>query len=65
MGILPIQENKLVDIGGDITIHGGGIGLNWTWGCIAMRNEDVDEILESKAVKAGTPVLITGSEIKR
>ncbi len=28
-------------------------------------NEDVDEILETKAVKIGTPVLITGSEITR
>lgn len=40
------------DIGGEIGIHGvpDGMdawiveGMDWTWGCIALRNGDVDEI---------------------
>jgi len=40
------------DIGGEIGIHGvpAGMdhwitqGVDWTWGCIALRNADVDEI---------------------
>lgn len=40
------------DIGGEIGIHGvpAGMdhwvvqGMDWTWGCIALRNSDVDEI---------------------
>lgn len=41
-----------VDIGGEIGIHGvpEGMdhwieaGVDWTWGCIALKNSDVDEI---------------------
>lgn len=40
------------DIGGEIGIHGVPTGMDhwidagvdWTWGCIALRNADVDEI---------------------
>lgn len=40
------------DIGGEIGIHGVpegmdhwiDAGVDWTWGCIALRNADVDEI---------------------
>lgn len=40
------------DIGGEIGIHGVPDGMDhwidagadWTWGCIALRNADVDEI---------------------
>jgi len=40
------------DIGGEIGIHGvpAGMdhwiteGVDWTWGCIALRNDDLDEI---------------------
>lgn len=65
MGKLPLVNNNYPDIGGSITIHGGGVGNNWTWGCIAMRNSDVDEILAIKGLKAGTPIYITGNEIRR
>ncbi|MGV3636160.1 MAG: L,D-transpeptidase family protein [Flavobacteriales bacterium] len=45
-----IPEGK--DIGGEIGIHGVPegrdhwitAGIDWTWGCIALRNADVDEI---------------------
>lgn len=52
--------------GGDIKIHGlpngrGHIGKlhrqsDWTWGCIAVTDEEVDELYE--AVPIGTPIEI-------
>lgn len=56
--------NSPPNIGGSIQIHGGGIGHNWTFGCMAMRNSDIDELYKVK-VKAYTPIFITGSEITR
>lgn len=56
--------NSPPDIGGAIQLHGGGIGHNWTWGCMAMRNEDIDELFFMK-VKAYTPIFIVGTEITR
>ena len=43
-------------LGGDIFIHGGGLGEDWTLGCIALRNSDIDELYEVLSV--GTPVKI-------
>jgi murein L,D-transpeptidase YafK len=53
--------------GGDIKIHGlmkhmnnGGknhIKSDWTWGCIAVTNEEIDELFQQ--VKVGTPIYIT------
>lgn len=63
--LIPKINNKYAEIGGSITIHGGGIGNNWTWGCIAMRNRDVDEILSLRNLKVGTPILIVGNEVTR
>jgi hypothetical protein len=40
-GGVPPQDT---DLGGDIMIHGGGIGSNWTWGCIALENSAVEEL---------------------
>lgn len=37
----PPWDTKL---GGSISIHGHGLGPNWTLGCIAMKNEDIREI---------------------
>lgn len=55
-----------VDPGGNIMIHGQKNGwgwasnitqyFNWTKGCIAVSNSDMDEIW--KAVKVGTPIEI-------
>lgn len=47
-GLIPAGK----DIGGEIGIHGVpegkdhwiDAGADWTWGCIALRNADVDEI---------------------
>lgn len=47
-------------IGGGIEIHGdGGKGADWTAGCIALRNEDMDSLFDR--AKIGTPVTIVGS----
>ncbi len=47
-------------IGGLIEIHGeGGKGINWTQGCVAMKNEDLDKIFNK--VTIGTSVTIVGS----
>ena len=46
-------------IGGLIEIHGeGGQGLNWTDGCVALANADMDRLFD--AVATGTPVTIVG-----
>lgn len=31
-------------LGGDIEIHGKGSRKDWTWGCIALDNQDVEEL---------------------
>lgn len=43
-------------LGGDIYIHGNGAGSDWTWGCVALENEDMKELFD--AVPVGTPVTI-------
>jgi L,D-peptidoglycan transpeptidase YkuD (ErfK/YbiS/YcfS/YnhG family) len=47
-------------IGGLIEIHGhGGRGTDWTEGCIALTDSEMDTIF--KIAKTGTPVTIVGS----
>ena len=47
-------------IGGLIEIHGGGgKGINWTDGCVALENHDMDALY--RMVPVGCPVLIVGS----
>ena len=43
-------------LGGDIYIHGNGAQSDWTWGCVALENEDIRELFD--AVSVGTPVTI-------
>jgi murein L,D-transpeptidase YafK len=43
-------------LGGDIYIHGNGAGSDWTWGCVALENEDMRELFE--AVPVGATVTI-------
>ena len=43
-------------LGGDIYIHGNGAQSDWTWGCVALENQDVRELFQ--AVSIGTPVTI-------
>lgn len=54
------QLPKNAQIGGSIEIHGeGGKGINWTQGCIALTNEDIDELFD--LVSLNTPVTIVGA----
>jgi lipoprotein-anchoring transpeptidase ErfK/SrfK len=47
-------------IGGLIEIHGfGGEGRDWTDGCVALTNEDMDRLFPQVVV--GTPVTIVGA----
>ncbi len=51
-------------IGGDIQIHGMGINTNWTLGSFALRNQDIDEIIDSNLIKPGSKIIITGYDIQ-
>ena len=45
-----IQNNKCppfkTRLGGEIEIHGMGSQVDWTWGCIALENPDVEELYQ-------------------
>jgi murein L,D-transpeptidase YafK len=43
-------------LGGDIYIHGNGASSDWTWGCVALENEDMRELFD--VIRVGTPVTI-------
>jgi lipoprotein-anchoring transpeptidase ErfK/SrfK len=43
-------------LGGEVMLHGGGTGTDWTWGCVALANADIKELFA--AVPNGTPVRI-------
>ncbi len=47
-GQKPPQNTKL---GGDIFLHGGGTSTDWTWGCIALSNEDIKELFDLLPLK--------------
>ncbi len=50
---IPPQNSAL---GGEIFIHGGGTGWDWTLGCIALKNADIEELYHG--LPLGTPVMI-------
>lgn len=50
---MPPQKTAL---GGEIYIHGGGTLLDWTDGCIALTNSDIEELFD--AIPVGTEVEI-------
>ena len=57
---LAYAEAKGIEPGGDIFIHGtpkrwAGTP-DWTWGCIAVKNKEMDEIFAM--VETGTPIYI-------
>ena len=49
----PPQNTRL---GGDIYLHGNGAGSDWTWGCVALENDEMKELFDAVAV--GTKVTI-------
>jgi murein L,D-transpeptidase YafK len=50
---MPPQNTRL---GGEIYIHGGGTKNDWTWGCMALENEQMKELFD--AVPTGAKVTI-------
>ena len=50
---MPPQKTKL---GGEVYIHGGGTERDWTWGCPALKDEDIEEIF--RVIPVGTKVTI-------
>ena len=43
-------------LGGEVMLHGGGTGTDWTWGCVALANADIKELFDT--IPNGTPVRI-------
>lgn len=43
-------------LGGMVGLHGGGTESEWTWGCIALSDEDIEELWT--VCPLGTPVRI-------
>jgi L,D-transpeptidase catalytic domain len=41
-------------LGGEVMLHGGGTGNDWTWGCVALANADIKELFA--AIPNGTTV---------
>jgi murein L,D-transpeptidase YafK len=58
--LLAINEKRMppqdTPLGSEICIHGGGIEKDWTWGCMALGDEEIRELYE--AVPPGTKVII-------
>ncbi len=56
-------------IGGEIQVHGQlrnwALERNWTWGCVALRNSDIEELFSRPEIGVGTPVFIVGQEVTR
>ncbi len=50
---MPPQNTAL---GGEVYIHGGGAARDWTWGCPALDNDDIEEIYN--VVPVGTRVTV-------
>ena len=49
----PPQNTRL---GGELFIHGSGSRTDWTWGCVALDDQDIRELFN--AVPLATPVRI-------
>lgn len=43
-------------LGGTVGLHGGGASSDWTWGCIALEDPEIEELW--LACPLGTPVLV-------
>ncbi len=58
--LLAINEKRMppqdTPLGSEIYIHGGGTAKDWTWGCMALEDNEIKELYE--AVPAGTKVII-------
>lgn len=54
-GVLPPMETRL---GGQILIHGGGSGADWTLGCVALENDQLDALRARLPPGMRTQVLV-------
>jgi len=52
-GTIPPQHTRL---GGEIYIHGGGTGRDWTRGCIALADDAMRDVYDLAGI--GTPVQV-------
>jgi murein L,D-transpeptidase YafK len=52
-GGVPLWNTEL---GGEIFIHGAGSSTDWTWGCVALENQDIQELFN--IIPKGTQVTI-------
>jgi murein L,D-transpeptidase YafK len=61
-GNIPRRGDEYVGAGGAVGIHGtdkpslNARNVDWTWGCISLQNEDIDDL--ASLVPVGTLVLI-------
>ncbi|MBT3297388.1 L,D-transpeptidase [archaeon] len=46
------------DLGSYIELHGGGVGRDWTWGCIALRDKEMSEVYEFSTEGCDTNIII-------
>jgi len=51
---MPPQNTKL---GGEIYIHGGGTEKDWTWGCMALNDEEMKEIFDATPIGAKISII--------
>ena len=51
---MPPQNTAL---GGEIYIHGGGTGNDWTQGCAALANKDIKELFDAVPVETKVEIL--------
>ncbi len=54
-GRVPPQDTRL---GGEILLHGGGASTDWTWGCIALEDADIDALRALLPTGMATDLLI-------
>lgn len=53
-GARPPQDTKL---GGDVFVHGGGSSSDWTAGCIALEDADIDELFARVPARTRVSIL--------
>lgn len=51
---MPPQKTRL---GGEIYIHGSGASRDWTWGCVALEDEEMKEIFDAVPFGASVSIL--------
>lgn len=55
LDVMPPSDTAL---GGLILVHGGGNGADWTLGCVALENSDIDTLRQALPTDVQTDILI-------